>query len=129
MQANKKGKKGKVTVVCETNLNDEQLNEEVELVRDESDERRLKKKKGPDTAQWNKLGISAKEVNAGGDMDDFKYFDEAPNKSGFNLDDFTPMMELAEPKKKDNDVGGNLRGGKKKKQKEKGQALIMNQLP
>jgi F0F1-type ATP synthase epsilon subunit len=60
LPASKKGKKGKVTVVCETVLNEEQLNEDVELVRDESDERRLKKKKGPDTSQWNKLGISAK---------------------------------------------------------------------
>jgi hypothetical protein len=55
----KKSKKGKVTVVCDTDLNAEQLNEQVELVRDDSGDRRNKKKgKGPDTNKWNKLGFS-----------------------------------------------------------------------
>lgn len=118
--------------MCETELNEEQLNEVIELVRDESDERKPRKKKGPDTNQWNKLGISTKEQTAGGDMNDFRFYDQPPGNSVFNADDFTPMMELAEPKKKDGE-NGPLRGGgggaKKKKQKEKGQALNVNQLP
>lgn len=51
----KKGKKPKGAIVCETTLTEEQLNEEVELVRDVSDERPKKKKgKDQDTYQWNK---------------------------------------------------------------------------
>lgn len=123
---NKKKGKGKMQVVCNTELTEEQLNEKIEIDISENLPQKNKKKKGEDTQKWNKLQVAKEEKNAGGDLEDFKYFDEPAKKNIINDEDFAPLMMLAEPKKKEDDSRQIMRGAGKKKNKGKDKGVPLN---
>ena len=114
----KKGKKGKMTIVCESNLTQEQMNEypTIEKEPEPVPEKKEKKKKGK------------QETHGDGDMADFNFYDPQP---AFEEDkDDIPVYLLEEAPKKVDDSRLVQRGpGKKKNKKNNWVAYNPHQLP
>lgn len=62
-------------------------------------------------------------------MDDFKFNDNPSGKIPFEEEDFAPLMEQAPAKKKDDGTTIGIRGKKGKKNRDKGQAVMIGALP